>query len=397
MTAEQFAGGEVAYLLDGGSGTHRGDWTQDEEGGYPKPGGPSFYKVTLTSGEGGTITVDDKSVDIYKGQGKTVTITATPDPSPDPQCFYELVSLKVNGSPININDVTQLTFTMPGGDTGVEAEFALRGEVRITPEVSGFSGGATVTIGDAAGGDTYIARTGDTVTVTVTLLPHPAVEGAASANYVLKSLIVRFEDESTLDITDSRQFTATGNAVVTAEIDEVVVMLPEPPIPEPPVPEPPGDPGGGDGGGLGDGDGDVGGSGDGEGIGTGEGTADNASEGETSEEDITQPPSGVEEQSDANNVENVTAPPQKIEESEQPEELKLEENPQEEPEPEEEEEKEQAPPEESDAAIPITETPQVEREAKKSPLTPAAAAAAAAAVTAGAGGYLMLRRLWIKK
>ncbi len=49
-----FQQGEVAYLLDGGSGTRQSVWTQDEENGYPVFGEPAYYALCVvdTAAEG---------------------------------------------------------------------------------------------------------------------------------------------------------------------------------------------------------------------------------------------------------------------------------------------------------------------------------------------------------
>lgn len=291
LEQESFSNGHAAYLLDGGntdgsSSDRRDKWSQDFAKGNPiLKTGESVYMVTMSSKGNGSVEIkdkdfieaeDDKSV-YFEIEGKKVKINAVPEKISETE-EYKLKNMLVTdleGKEIyrfdennNIGN-TEHEFTMPGSNVTVTAEFELQEKVNITPQITGFSDGATMTIGNAENGAPYIANMGDTVNVSVNILSHPAVEGATSAEYYLKSIKVEFEDGSpTIDITDVRQFIATGNAVVTADIGEKTVF--------PPIEEPKEDDDDDDdsddkeviGGGTGNGNG----TGDGTGSGTGEGT-----------------------------------------------------------------------------------------------------------------------------
>ncbi|TWH57575.1 putative repeat protein (TIGR02543 family) [Desulfitobacterium sp. LBE] len=116
MTPEQFASGEVAYLLDGDEGQHQNVWTQDDSAGRPEWGEPTYYRITAEIIDGkdfGTVSftvIDPKRTDkgtdyaqgdpeteIYAGQTSTIHVTATPNPSEpkDETTSYEYKLVKL--------------------------------------------------------------------------------------------------------------------------------------------------------------------------------------------------------------------------------------------------------------------------------------------------------------
>ena len=366
MTAEDFEIGRVAYLIDGGEEEHENKWTQDFETGryddfeevqHPVLGEPSVYMITINSIGKGHIEINGLKDTAFWGSGKTVSIESFPDEGTGTE-EYKLDKISVSDSEGKHIDcsIEELKFQMDEGNVTVTAEFAAQEKARITPKVTGFSGGVDMAIGDAESGEDYFADIGDTVMVTVSVLPHPEVKGAVSAEYFLKSLTVRFEGGEPIDIAGSRQFTAMGNAVVTADIGEnIVYPSDDPDKPKPQKPDNDDD----DvtppyvkeieGGGTGDGDGIGDGTGAGIGEGTGGGT-DSSLEGNQGGTSDTGAGSPVEDSDEKGNASVAVKSPEQPENREViAAEAKPAEKPEEEqtpPEPEEEEKNEPEKPEE---------------------------------------------------
>ncbi|MCD7948057.1 MAG: hypothetical protein LUG13_07180 [Oscillospiraceae bacterium] len=122
-----FNSGEIAYLLDGGTGAHNNVWTQGEE--YPELGDPSYYKAALSDApiENGTISLTGT----YFGKGQTVTVDATPDVTEDEAYVLEsLIVTYEDGS--EATTASGSSFTMPAGNVLITATFALQDEVPPT-------------------------------------------------------------------------------------------------------------------------------------------------------------------------------------------------------------------------------------------------------------------------
>ncbi len=143
------------------------------------------YTVSVGACENGAVSVGASSASF----GSTVTVTATPDPG------YELVTVKVNGTPID-----GLQFTMPAEKVTVTAEFAvIKYSITVAPATDG-----TLSV------ETLEVAAGTSVTVTAT----------PDSGFVLKSLT--YNDGSDHDITDSKTFTMpAGNVTVTAVFEEI--------------------------------------------------------------------------------------------------------------------------------------------------------------------------------
>gem|GEM_PF-4020286 len=308
LEKESFSNGHASYLLDGGmmdvSNSERmSKWSQDFQKGYPiLKNNESVYMVTMNSKGNGSIEIagrgfieaEDNKAMYFEIKGQRVKLNAVSEKISETE-EYKLKSIlaeDMNGKEIyrfdgnnNIGN-TEHEFTMPGSNITVTAEFELQEKVNITPQITGFSDGAAIAIGNSENGVPYIASMGDTVNVSVNILSHPSVEGATSAEYYLKSIKVEFEDGSTLDITDVRQFTATGNAVVTADIGEKIVF---PSIEEPKDEDNDDDDKEVIGGGTGNGTGDGTGSGIGEGTGGGTDTGQDGNKAVTPDTGSTAP------------------------------------------------------------------------------------------------------------
>ncbi len=93
-TPAQFAGGEVAYLLDNGGQARDGIWGQklgqDQYPHFADAQHPLIYLARAEQSEGGAVTVNGRNTH-YAEQGSTVSISAQADAD------YEFESLTVNG------------------------------------------------------------------------------------------------------------------------------------------------------------------------------------------------------------------------------------------------------------------------------------------------------------
>lgn len=129
VTEAQLASGEVAYLLDGGEGIHSHTWTQGD--GYPVQGTPSYYPIKGMQAENGSISIDEQTDTLYRGEGSTIQVTVSPREYKNerygPQYAYQLTSLIVRDSQGNlISSTANENFVMPDGSVElVEAIFTL--------------------------------------------------------------------------------------------------------------------------------------------------------------------------------------------------------------------------------------------------------------------------------
>ncbi len=78
VKADKFTSGEVAWLLDGGTGVHRNAWTQDKDEHLPYPGKPSVYKVSIKVNDptnaGNTVKISNKKY--VNGANEVMYMTA---------------------------------------------------------------------------------------------------------------------------------------------------------------------------------------------------------------------------------------------------------------------------------------------------------------------------------
>ncbi|QHI71336.1 hypothetical protein [Aminipila terrae] len=137
--AEAFENGEVAYLLDGGQGSHSNIWTTGDK--YPVFGKPSIYISEGKVKGSGTITLSDgKREDkaVYNPVGTTITVNAVPakvEGSKEPGKTTEntLESIIVTYAKGGTEDITvSKTFKSTGNDV-VTATFKTD-EKPIEPE-----------------------------------------------------------------------------------------------------------------------------------------------------------------------------------------------------------------------------------------------------------------------
>lgn len=134
LTTAQFASGEAAYLLDGGTGTHNNVWTQDKENGYPVLGTPSYYYISGVQEDGvenGTISIEAG----YYAVGDEISITATPDEyenaSTGAQYEYVLNSVTIGDVTIDVVDgvITIPTEGFTGGELTAAFELSQTGTI----------------------------------------------------------------------------------------------------------------------------------------------------------------------------------------------------------------------------------------------------------------------------
>lgn len=158
-SAEQFVSGEVAYLLDGGEGSHENIWSQDDDKGHPVlKEASSYYKITteIVGSEYGTVQViskrtgwgenyahGDPDTQIYAENSSTIEVTATPNPSVtgDGVTYsYSLAKLVViqNEQEVNITDLGQFDLA---SDAIVRAVFQ---EVETKPVIPPPGGGVII-------------------------------------------------------------------------------------------------------------------------------------------------------------------------------------------------------------------------------------------------------------
>lgn len=241
-----FVSGELAYLIDGGnpdgnSSERSEKWTQDFEKGSPVlEEGKPVYMITAGSEGSGTVGIKDRKFiaadednkSLYFGiDGETIKINAAPQSvAGKTNILKSLIVTNPEDEKIQEFDVSNNSessdyeFAIQNSNIKVNAVFEVQDTVTIKPNITGYSEGAVLKIGNAESGKEYVADMGEMVQVSVDILTHPAVDGSESAEYYLKSLTVEFEDGKTEDITVIKQFEVTGNAVVTAEIGEKIVF-----------------------------------------------------------------------------------------------------------------------------------------------------------------------------
>ena len=157
-TAEEFASGKVAYLLDtgnDGSESRPKAWTQDDQKGHPELDEPSYYEITVKGGEGayGTVRVTsertnyaqgDSDTPIYAGYKSTIKVTATPKASEtrDGVTYsYSLEKLIVTQDGIGEKNITDKKVFTLEADAVVEAVFKeTQGTVPQPPPYQGGGG-----------------------------------------------------------------------------------------------------------------------------------------------------------------------------------------------------------------------------------------------------------------
>lgn len=413
MNQYSFASGETAYLLDGGmqdgsNSVRRNQWTQDFENECPVlEKDKSVYMITMSSEGNGSIGIEDRGFvkkednkAVYYGiNEETIKINVVPEESTETNEFKlkSILVADLSGNEIYSFDIIddkaediKHEFEMPKSNIIVMAEFELQEKFSITPQITGFPDGAIMTIGNAGSGEVCMANKDDVVIVNVSLLSHPEVEGATSAEYFLKSLMVKFGDGSTLDITGSGQFIVSDNAVVIADIGENIVF------PEPVEPKEPKDDVGDD---DGDGIGDETGAGIGDGTGGGTDTRSDGNHGGTIDTGSEIPVDDGTESKTEDIPDNVNTPQQPQDRVEiiftetEPEEVSEDEQTPPEPEkeePEVPEEPEKEEPEEEEAEEASTTPAANEQKSIITPIT--AAVAAAVLILIGIYRFIILKK-----
>lgn len=136
-TKDDFAGGKVAWGVDGGEDAHKNYWTQGGDG-YPVPIGEgtstSYYRARVTYGTGGTATITrkadttlgitERSGDadnaVYGPQGTSVTVTATPK---DDTYALKSLTLDLMGTGSAVSIESGESFTLHQANAEVVAAF----------------------------------------------------------------------------------------------------------------------------------------------------------------------------------------------------------------------------------------------------------------------------------
>ena len=157
-TLADFAGGKVAWGVDGGTGAHANYWTQGANN-YPVPIGEgtstSYYRAKAECGTGGAVSIKssrnftgDADNAVYGPKGMSVTVTATPK---DDTFGLKSLTLDLMGTGSATALESGDSFTLGEANALVVATFASTG--------NGGSGGGTG--GNGGDGDGTGTDTGD--------------------------------------------------------------------------------------------------------------------------------------------------------------------------------------------------------------------------------------------
>ena len=209
VTADELMSGELAWLLDGGSGVRQEMWAQGEDA-------PQFYdgtnKLVFRVGlpqaiEGGAVVLDRA----YIRQGDAVSLTVTPDAD---KMLYSLVVTndRTGLNIVSAADGLNRSFVMPGSDVSINAVF---GAAPADDAVF------NVSFKDADGSD--IAIDGQTVGKDqqwrANQPQEPAKEGKTFVGWYLNGQPYDFNTVITEDIVLNAKWKSEGAVVVTLALN----------------------------------------------------------------------------------------------------------------------------------------------------------------------------------